>query len=223
MVWGEYLRHYTSDVFTICRKQLWTSQCVRACFHIGGRRGWRPRSSWKLLSSHPACRAIQALKEPSELLKRAEEGWEFLSQWKLLEDINFYYHFVFSTVDSHELVCARFAWVVRAFVPRRWKYKGMVLFLFADLLGVFFGRYVWKWGWSLKRGDGIDVSCVFECVCVCVRVWVYVCVCKCVCVCVWSAGLCLRPALHLFCGGNGPGWVFTEFVTRVLTSAWVLA
>lgn len=113
---------------------------VRACLYIGGRRGWRPRSSWKLLSSHPACRAIQALKGPSELLKRAEEGWEFLSQWKLLEDINFYYHFVFSTVYSHEPVCARFTWVVRVLlcVPRVGDIKGMLLFLlFADLLEVF--------------------------------------------------------------------------------------
>lgn len=137
-------------------------QRPRLRIFLGARRNWRPRSSWKLLSSHPACWAIQAVKEPSELLNRAEERWEFLSQWKLLEHINFYYHFVFSTVYSHELVCTRLGGAYFC-IPALEGIKGMLLllFLFPELLEVFFFfyKYVWKWCWSLKQGDGTDASC----------------------------------------------------------------
>lgn len=113
-VWNEnfgfYLVHFfsswifqrpldSSSVFTTCKH--WKKECFFP--PIG--RGWRPRSSWKLPSSHPGCRAIRALKEPSECLKGAEEGWEFLSHWELLEDINFYYHFAQPSLFlSHALV-----------------------------------------------------------------------------------------------------------------------
>lgn len=173
--------------------------------HIGARRSWRPRSSWKLLSSHPACRAIQALKEPSELLKRAEEGWEFLSQWKLLEDINFYYHFVFATVYSHGLVCTRFTWVVHTFVSQRWKYKRNVVVVVVVYLQIFWRCFSWQTRVKMMlipetRGRDRRV------------VWV----------CVWSASLCLRRlSVYSVLGEMDPVEHLLDLLPKFQNPAWV--
>lgn len=128
-------------------------------------RGWRPRSSWKLPSSHPGCRAIRALKEPSGCLKGAEEGWEFLSHWKTL---------TFTIIlPNHPYFCltrwsTRFSWVAHYFIlyPGAGNVKGVSIFVFFIFLScclwVFRSRFLadmCERGWSLKQGDGTDVSC----------------------------------------------------------------
>lgn len=150
MLWGLFNTIDFPHVYNMQRhKTKKLSTCCVCVFCIGRKRGWRPRSSWMLLSSHPVRRPIQALKRPSELLKRAEVGWEFLSQWTLLEDINFYCHFVRSPVYSSELVRTRFFfWVARrpAFESQRWKWKWMQFFKWFWRCFVFVGvvcLYVW--------------------------------------------------------------------------------
>lgn len=91
---------------------------------------WRPRSSWKLPSSHPGCRAIQPLKELSECLKAAEEGWEFLSHWKRLKDINFYNHYVFPLYFCLTHGSTPFSWVAHYYFlyPSAGNLNGIFLF-----------------------------------------------------------------------------------------------
>lgn len=132
-------------------------------------RGWRPRSSWKLPSSHPGCRAIQALKELSECLKGAEEGWEFLSHSERSKDINFNNRYVFpplflsrALVNPFQLGGTLLFFCIQAL--EIWAESCFCFFVFAscclwDFGSSFFGRYVWRGGWSLKQEDGTDVSC----------------------------------------------------------------
>lgn len=129
---------------------------------------WRPRSSWKLPSSHLSCRAIRALKEPSDCLKGAEEGWEFLSHWKLLKDINFYYHFAQPSLFlSHALVYPlQLGGALFFLYPGAGNVKGVLFLCFLFFLVVVYGAFgagfladMCERGWSLKQGDGTDVSC----------------------------------------------------------------